>query len=93
MNNVLAYQLTKKSKGVAYLLGAFLGGVGVHRLYLGDVAGGVAYLALFVLGIVFPPIVIITCFYLLFDLFYTSRLCDDVNKKLYQSIKSGEINL
>lgn len=39
-----------KSAGVAYLLLIFLGGMGVHRLYLGRTGTGVTMLILFLLG-------------------------------------------
>ena len=39
-----------KSSGVAYLLLIFLGGMGIHRLYLGRTGSGVTMLSLFVLG-------------------------------------------
>lgn len=48
----VAYDPTLRSKLVAGLLGIFVGGLGVHRFYLGYTAIGVAQLALFlVLGI------------------------------------------
>ena len=40
-----------KSKLAAGLLGIFLGGLGIHRFYLGYVGIGVAQLALFLLGV------------------------------------------
>ncbi|MGR3634226.1 MAG: TM2 domain-containing protein [Limimaricola soesokkakensis] len=49
---LLEQQVTNQSKsvGVAYLLLIFLGGLGVHRFYLGRTGSGVAMLLLFVLG-------------------------------------------
>ena len=40
----------KKSTAVAYLLWAFLGGLGAHRFYLGRTGSAVGQLLLFVLG-------------------------------------------
>ncbi|MBN2741179.1 MAG: TM2 domain-containing protein [Rhodobacteraceae bacterium] len=39
-----------KSTTVAYLLWFFLGGLGVHRFYMGKTGTGIAQLALFILG-------------------------------------------
>lgn len=36
-----------KSKGVAYLLWFFLGGLSVHRFYLGKIGIGILYLVTF----------------------------------------------
>ena len=40
----------KKSTGVAYLLWFFLGGLGVHRFYLGSTGPGVGILILSIFG-------------------------------------------
>ena len=40
-----------KSTLVAYLLWAFLGGLGAHRFYLGRWMSGLVYLGLFVVGL------------------------------------------
>ncbi len=40
----------KKSTGVAYLLWFFLGGLGIHRFYLGKSGSAFAMLALSILG-------------------------------------------
>ncbi|MBP6878253.1 MAG: TM2 domain-containing protein [Phenylobacterium sp.] len=47
---LMAFESSKKSAGVAYLLWLFLGGLGAHRFYLGRTGSGVAMLALTILG-------------------------------------------
>ncbi|CAN5412981.1 hypothetical protein BH10PSE6_BH10PSE6_46240 [soil metagenome] len=46
----MQYDAAKKSTGVAYLLWFFLGGLGVHRFYLGQTGTGAAMAILFVLS-------------------------------------------
>lgn len=61
-----------KSKGVAYLLWFFFGGLGVHRFYCGKVATGVIWLLTFGLfGIGW-----------LLDLFLTSGMVDVANAQM-----------
>lgn len=93
MNKVYEYHLLKKSKAIAYLLGAILGGLGIHRFYLGDTFGGVMYLLLFAVTLVIPPFFMITMIYLLVDLFYTSALCDKVNQGIYAMLDKDTIIL
>lgn len=42
----------QKSVGVSYLLWFFLGGLGLHKFYLGNTAWGLAYLIVTLLGII-----------------------------------------
>lgn len=44
------YQANAKSVGVSYLLWLFLGGLGVHRFYLGRMGSGAAQMLLGLLG-------------------------------------------
>lgn len=53
MNNFqkeILFDSRKKSKLVAYLLGAVLGGIGGHRLYLKEYKGACAIILLLVIG-------------------------------------------
>lgn len=47
---LMAFEAGKKSMGVTYVLWLLLGGLGVHRFYLGKVGTGVAILVLNLLG-------------------------------------------
>lgn len=47
---MLAFEANKKSIGIAYLLWFFLGGLGVHRFYLGRTGSAIGILALTVVG-------------------------------------------
>ena len=50
--------MSKKNVGVAYVLWFFLGGLGIHRLYLGRTGSGVAMLliTIFLFLIAWPAI-------------------------------------
>jgi TM2 domain-containing membrane protein YozV len=47
---LMQYDAAKKSTGIAYLLWFFLGGLGVHRFYLGQTGTGMAMTIIFVLS-------------------------------------------
>lgn len=47
---LMAFQSSKKSMGVSYLLWFFFGCIGAHRFYNGRTGSGVGQLILFVLG-------------------------------------------
>ncbi len=51
-NNRLPGENSAKSIGFAYVLWAFLGGFGVHRMYVGRVGSGFGQLALLIVSIV-----------------------------------------
>jgi len=55
---LMQYDAAKKSNGVAYLLWFFLGGLGVHRFYLGQTGSGAAMAILCVASWITTPIVI-----------------------------------
>ncbi len=50
MNNNIQVYYSNKSKLVALLLVLFLGGLGLHRIYLGRTQGGLVMLALTIIG-------------------------------------------
>lgn len=43
---MMVYDAKKKSKGVAYVLWLFLGGIGAHRFYTARIGTGIAYLVM-----------------------------------------------
>lgn len=59
-----------KSKAAAAVLAFFLGGLGIHRFYLGNALGGIGYLCLFVASFAFPPLVIAMFLIVLADMIY-----------------------
>lgn len=81
------YQAMKKSKVIAYLLGAILGSVGCHRLYCKEYTGFALYLATFFLSMVIPFLYIPLGIALLVDFFYTWKLVDDYNKMVLMFVK------
>ncbi|QDX95423.1 TM2 domain-containing protein [Brevibacillus laterosporus] len=74
----------KKSVGIAYLLWFFLGSVGGHRFYAGDIGLGIFYLVLFVISCftLFIP----TGIMCLIDLFLIGKRIDKVNDRLEADI-------
>jgi len=90
MNQHMMYDAQKKSVGVAYLLWAFLGGVGAHRFYLGQTATGAVMLGLMLVGII--TAILIVGFLLLIplwiwvivDAFLIPGMARDYNMRLAQ---------
>jgi TM2 domain-containing membrane protein YozV len=86
----LAYDAGKKSMLLAYVLWFFVGGLGVHRFYLGRIGSGVALLALFLicwllgfitLGIGFVAL-LIPAAWLLIDAFLIPGMVNGHNQAL-----------
>ena len=57
-NIVEQQEVSDKSLIVAVLLCLFVGGLGIHRFYLGKVGSGVAILSLYILGLLTVWIVV-----------------------------------
>lgn len=81
-----------KSPAVAYLLWFFLGGLGLHRFYLGATGSAIAILALSVLGLVTLPVgigfalLVVVGLWLLADLFLIPGLVARHKDTLRQSL-------
>lgn len=91
MNNFqkeILFDSRKKSKLVAYLLGAVLGGIGGHRLYLKEYKGACAIILLLVLSLVFPIVGVIHVIFVLIDFFLTWGLTDSYNKNVRKEIEA-----
>ncbi|QHZ59831.1 transmembrane domain protein [Alteromonas phage vB_AmeM_PT11-V22] len=86
----ILYDSRKKNVFIAYLLGALLASVGLHRFYLGDNVGGLVYVVLFFFGMFVPVLYVITCILFVFDLFYTYHLCKEYNIKVRRTIEAME---
>lgn len=84
MNNkqLALYELSKKSTAIAYILGFFLGWFGVHLFYLGENGQGFARLFLFLVGVVIPPLVILSVVVYIADAFLTYEFVQKYNAKL-----------
>jgi TM2 domain-containing membrane protein YozV len=85
-NEILMYDSMKKSKVVAYLLGALFGGLGIHRLYLKEYVGFWCYLTCTLASFIVSPLVVVLVFFLLVDVIYTWILCDQYNKDVIKKI-------
>lgn len=91
MNNFqkeILFDSRKKSKLVAYLLGAVLGSFGCHRFYLGEYKGGVAYLILLLLMLVVPAVSFFHLVFLIVDFFLTYGLVKDYNANVRREIEA-----
>lgn len=79
----LFYQANAKSVGVSYLLWFFLGGLGVHRFYLGRSGSGAAQMLLGLLGWLplFLGWAVLGC-WLLVDAFLIPGIARDENQRL-----------
>ena len=68
-----------KSKGIAYLLWFFLGGLGIHKFYLHKWGMGIVYIILLILGIFLWIPFVLLCIGLLVDLFVLGTQVDTYN--------------
>ena len=87
---LLTHKALSKSKIVAYLLGAFLGGFGVHRLYLKEYIGFFAYVFLTLASFVQPILSVSVAMFLVFDFFYTWVLVDRYNDEVMAIVKGND---
>ena len=79
----MMYDANRKSTGVAYLLCIFLGGLGIHRFYLGRGGTGAAQLILWVLGwVTFFVAWIPLGVWLIVDLFLIPSIAREENMRL-----------
>ena len=89
---MLSYNSSRKSGVVAYLLFGFLGGLGLHRLYLREYNGFTVYILLFLFNLFTGNILFFigTVIFLFIDIFYTNKVKDDFNASLVKDILSKE---
>ena len=50
VTTMMTFEANKKSTGLAYVLWFFLGGLGVHRFYIGRTGSGIAMLLILIVG-------------------------------------------
>jgi TM2 domain-containing membrane protein YozV len=69
-----------KSKGIAYLLWFFLGSLGGHRFYTGDIGYGIGMFVVWIISwfLAFIPIAI----WVIIDAFLLSKRINDLNEKV-----------
>lgn len=89
---MMTYNSSRKSGVVAYLLFGFLGGLGLHRLYLREYNGFTIYLLLFLFNLFTGNMLfyIGTVIFWLIDIFYTNKVKDDFNANLVKDILNKE---
>jgi TM2 domain-containing membrane protein YozV len=84
---MMRYDAGKKSVGTAYLLWFFLGGLGVHRFYLGRWVSGLVILVCTTLAFVtFGLTAIISVAYAIWDLFTIPAKVQRHNEQLIASL-------
>lgn len=81
----------QKKTWVAYLLLILLGGLGIHRFYLGLSTSGAIYVALFVIGFILPVTFLAIGVWYIVDIFLIPKLVDEANLNVRSDIKL-EIN-
>jgi len=92
---VLAYEASKKSTGLAYVLWFFFGGLGVHRFYLGRTGSGIAMLIIFLLSLILTIVYvgllgfIVLGVWVIVDAFLIPGIARQYNQALLQRIESG----
>lgn len=82
----MLYDKQKKSVFIAYLVGFFLWMFGLHCFYAHQNAHGVLRLILGVVGLIFPPMMVVAALVALFDGVFTYFLVQDANKRIYAEI-------
>lgn len=88
----MLYDAGRKSVGLAYALWFFTGAIGGHRFYLGHNWIGVMCLALFTLGwIGFPLVMLPVAVVVLCDLFLIPSMIRDQNTALAESLAGENI--
>ncbi|MDG1892692.1 MAG: TM2 domain-containing protein [Verrucomicrobiota bacterium] len=65
---------------VAWLLLAFFGALGIHRLYMGKITSGLILMGLSGCAMILPPMAIIVLLAYLHDLFTLNAQVDDLNR-------------
>ena len=76
------YDSRKKSKLIAYAIGAVLGSLGGHYFYLGKENYGCVILGLLVVSTVVPQLTIVFLLAVFAGVIHTAFVCDEVNLQI-----------
>ena len=87
----LKYENNKKSVAVAILLTLFVGGLGIHRFYLGKTGTGIAILSMTILGVLglLTPLAFLLAvsgIWAIIDLFLVSGYVREHNERIAKEI-------
>ena len=85
----ILYNQICKNKWIAYLLLIFIGGIGVHRFYLGLAGSGICILALTIISFLFPPAYIALAIWLIIDLFYVNHYINTLRDNILLELSEG----
>ena len=83
---MMRYDARKKSVAISYLLWFFLGGLGVHRFYLGRIGTGIILLVSTILGFVILITWVISAAMLIWDLFAIPSMVSRENRRAAEEI-------
>lgn len=78
----------QKKAFIAYILLFLLGGLGVHRFYLGLNTSGLIYLGLFVLGLIIPITFVAIFIWWIVDIFMIPSLTETANLDIRADIRT-----
>lgn len=80
--NYALYRMTRKSRLIAYVLGALFGLLGIHMAYIKEYGHFVLRLIIFLLSIPVPPLAVVSFIILFIDFFLTWFMVEEYNNKL-----------
>ena len=85
----ILYNQKKKNMVVAYLLGALLGGFGVHYFYAGRVDFGLSVLGLFAVAVFIPNLftLYLFCIAVWGGMIHTYFVVEASNKKIHKEVE------
>lgn len=92
---LMAFESSKKSTGIGYLLWFFFGGLGVHRFYLGRNGSAIAMLVITILSLILLFVgvgflgLLAVGIWLIVDAFLIPGIARDFNQALQQRIEAG----
>lgn len=88
-DKAMMLRLTRKRKLWAYLLLLIFGGLGIHKAYLHNYGEMGAYIGLFLLSFIVPPIFVVVVLYWIYDLVSIPSQVAEYNLELARIIKGA----